>query len=256
MLNARSLFAGLALALLGANSASSAQTPARDPSARLREVLPADVAERILARIARARSRDLPATALEHRALKFAAKGVRPADIERSVAEHLERMERAKAALEKGRGTRASDDEIEAGAEVMRRGVDGSKVSELARTAPSGRSLAVPLFVIGSLVDRGLPSDSAHARVLARLTERASDADLERMQRDPPPQARGGNTNRPAETGRDLAATKRPGSAAGGARGSGPPSGVPANGGRRARPDHAGTAKPGTSGTGGQGRRP
>ena len=57
---------------------SIAQTPAKDPSARLREVLPADVAQRVLARIADARDHQLPAEALENRALKFAAKGVDP----------------------------------------------------------------------------------------------------------------------------------------------------------------------------------
>ena len=50
--------------------ASMAQTPARDPSARLKEVLPADVAQRVLARIAEARAHQLPAEALENRALK------------------------------------------------------------------------------------------------------------------------------------------------------------------------------------------
>src|SRR5450756_3215204 len=78
---------------------SSAQTPARDPSARLREVLPSNVAQRVLARIADARARQLPAAALENRALKFAAKGVAPTDIERSVNEQADRMEQARAAL-------------------------------------------------------------------------------------------------------------------------------------------------------------
>src|SRR6266513_3058517 len=83
--------------------ASIAQTPARDPSARLKEVLPADVAQRVLARIAEARAHQLPAEALENRALKFAAKGVAPRNIERSVNEQAERMENARAALETGR---------------------------------------------------------------------------------------------------------------------------------------------------------
>ena len=64
---------------------AGAQVPARDPSARLREVLPPDVATRVLARIADARAHQLPADALENRALKFAAKGVDPRSIERSV---------------------------------------------------------------------------------------------------------------------------------------------------------------------------
>ena len=214
---------------------SRAQTPAKDPSTRLREVLPADVAQRVLARIADARARQLPAQALENRALKFAAKGVAPKDIERSVNEQAQRMEGARSALSSGRGSSPAADEIEAGAEAMRKGVDGASVSRLAKDAPSGRSLAVPLFVIGSLTDRGLPSDQALQRVLTRLQARASDADLERMPGELPAQATSGQSNRPAETGRDFGQshkkpnTGRPATA-------GPPAGVPGNGGVKSNP--------------------
>jgi hypothetical protein len=229
-----------ALALLSVGASLGAQTPAYDPSARLREVLPADVADRVLDAIAKARARELPAQALESRALKFATKGVDPKSIEKSIDEQIERMAEAKDALQKGRGRKPADDEVTAGAEAIRKGVDGAKVSELAKTAPSGRSLAVPLYVIGSLIDRGLGSDAALQRVRERLQARASDVDLEHMPAELPAQAAAGQGNKPAETGRDLAATKRPGSAAGAGQGGGtaggPPAGVPANGGAGARP--------------------
>ena len=204
-----------------------AQTPANDPSARLREVLPADVAEKVLATIAEARVHNLPAHALEQRALKFAAKGVEPALIARSIEQQEDRMEKAKDALDNGR--KPSSDEIEAGAEAMRQGVDGTAVSELAKSAPSGRSLAVPLFVIGSLVDRGLPSDDALQRVLAKLQSRASDSEIEQI-----PEGLGPTQgNRPATAGRPA----NPGKALGTAKaGAGPPAGVPANGGKGAKP--------------------
>jgi hypothetical protein len=171
----------LMLAMPMATTALFAQTPAADPSDRLREVLPADVAERVLARIAEARSRELPAQALENRALKFAARGIAPADIERAINEHVDRQAQSRTALEAGRTERPRPEEVEAGAEAMRQGVDGEAVSALARSAPSGRSLAVPLYAIGSLVDRGLPSDAALQRVLERLQARATDAEIERM---------------------------------------------------------------------------
>jgi hypothetical protein len=215
---------------------SNAQVPARDPSARLREVLPADVAQRVLARIADARARQLPAAALENRALKFAAKGVNPKDIERSVNEQAERMESAKSALSSGRGSTPAGDEVEAGAEAMRKGVDGDAVALLAKSAPRERSLAVPLFVIGSLTDRGLPSDQALQRVLARLNARASDADLERMPAELPAQAGAGQTNRPAETGRDFGQSHKNARAKGRPATAGPPAGVPANGGAKSNP--------------------
>jgi hypothetical protein len=234
MSNVRALVL-LSLATALVVQSSSAQAPARDPSTRLREVLPADVAERVLSRIADARARQLPAQALENRALKFAAKGVDPKDIERSVNEQAQRMEAARFFLSTGRGSAAAADEIEAGAEAMRKGVEGSSVSLLAKSAPSGRSLAVPLFVIGTLTDRGLPSDEALQRVLTRLQARASDADLEGMPGELPAQGAAGRANRPAETGRDFGQshkkprTGRPATA-------GPPAGVPGNGGVKSNP--------------------
>jgi hypothetical protein len=227
------------IALLG-SATVVAQTPANDPSARLKQVLPADVAARVLAIVEKARSHDLPAEALENRALKFAAHGVNPDSIEKSVTDHESRMEKVRDTLQSARGHKATGDEIEAGAEAMRKGIDGAKVSALAKSAPSGRSLAVPLYVIGSLVDRGLASSDALERVEQRLKARASDHDLEQMPAELPSQAAAGQGNKPAETGRDLAGTKRPGSAAGagqsGGSSGGPPANVPANGGAGARP--------------------
>jgi hypothetical protein len=217
------------LATLIAVSGAVAQTPAADPSAKLREVLPTDVADRVLARIADARAHELPAAALENRALKFAARGVPANEIEKSVNAQADRMQKTKDAIEKSRGKKADGDEVEAGAEAMRKGVDGTKVSELAKSAPSGRSLAVPLFVIGSLVDRGLPSDAALQRVNEKLQARASDRELQQL---PGSVAA---AHKPAQTGQDLAATKRP-AGVGRPATAGPPAGVPGNAGKGASP--------------------
>jgi hypothetical protein len=227
------------VALLFWAGAVAAQTDV-DPSARLRQVLPADVATRVLAVIADARSRGLPADALENRALKFAARGVAPSAIERSVVEQEERMEQIRAVLQSARGRAPNGDEVDAGAEALRKGVDGAKVGALARNAPRDRSLAVPLYVIGSLLDRGLPSDAALERVQDKLRARASDRDLEKMAADVASQAaEGRGRGRGAEMGRALGETKRPGGAPGnGQNGSagGRPAGVPGNGGKPATP--------------------
>ncbi|MDH5235469.1 MAG: hypothetical protein OEW77_10960 [Gemmatimonadota bacterium] len=234
------LIQSLASVALGASmvlapSPAVAQTPAFDPSARLREVLPADVAERVLARIAEARARELPAQAIENRALKFAARGVAPSDIEQSVVQQVERMSAAKGILESARPTnRPSADEIDAGGEAIRQGVDGSAVSDLARSAPSGRSLAVPLFVMGSLVERGLPSDEALARVRDRMLARASDAELEALT-----PARNAAAGSAGQVGLDRAGAARPGGTPGGPTGAGTPrapTGVPQNGGKASAP--------------------
>jgi hypothetical protein len=228
-------YAALLLVIALSAQTSIAQTPARDPSARLREVLPADVAQRVLARIAEARAQQLPAEALENRALKFAAKGVDPNSIERSVNEQAARMQIARAALASGRASIPASDEIEAGAEAIRKGVDGPSVSFLAKTAPYGRSLAVPLFVIGSLTDRGLSSGDALQRVLARLKARASDLELEGMPGELPAQAVAGQANRPASTGSDFGQSHKPASAGRPAT-AGPPAGVPGNAGAKSNP--------------------
>ena len=213
-----------------------------DGTTRLRAVLPAAVAERVIARIAEARARDLPAEALEQRALKFAAKGVEPVRIEGAVVEHVGRLGRSKETLDRARGRRSSGNEIEAGAEALRLGIDGNSIAELARTAPSGRSVAVPLYVVGSLVSRGLPADSALARVRLRLAGRASDAEIEQLVLNPTSGA----------TGRARAAEVRsgsPGRASEGAtraqgRGAGAAA-VPRSGGARTKPDRV---LPGTAG--------
>jgi hypothetical protein len=228
----------IALQLLVAVSLAhsvSAQVTAKDPSARLREVLPADVAARVLARIADARAHQLPAEALENRALKFAAKGVDPRNIERSINDQAVRMASARAALITGRGSNPAADEIDAGAEVMRKGVDGASVSLLAKSAPRDRSLAVPLFVIGSLVDRGLPADQALQRVLTRLQSRASDADLEAMPGNAASNGNVGQGRPDGMTGREWGQSHRP-AGTGKPASAGPPAGVPGNGGSKSNP--------------------
>ena len=231
------------LAALGAlvlsGTRAEAQGAGRDPVARLRAVLPADVAERVIATVTAARERGLPSQALENRALKYAARGVAPEQIERSVMEHATRMDRAQAALAGARGgMRPGGDEVDAAAEAMRMGVDGAGVSTLAKSAPSGRSLAVPLFVVGSLVDRGLPSDEAIARVRDRLQSRATDAELERL-----PDADGPRGPRGPREGMRLGAERggvRDGSRRPGGPGQGMPGvrgpGVPQNGGPATAP--------------------
>jgi hypothetical protein len=234
------LMAGLGAVTLFAQDAVAQNATA---AARLREVLPAEQAERIIARIAEARRRDLPADALEQRALKFAARGVEPRDIERSVVEHAERMSRTRDLIQSSR-RRAESAEIEAGAEALRRGVRVGDVSALAKETPSGRSLAVPLFVVGSLVERGLPSDSALRRVNERLRARASDADLERMAREPGTPT--SSPRRPAETGREVSETRR--TTGGGGNGGGSSSGARPTGVKPTTP-----TTPRTGGTGGTG---
>lgn len=223
--------------MLGGNTAA-AQDVAGDPSARLAAVLPASVAQHVLALVRSARAEGLPADALANRSLKFAARGVAPSAIAQAADEQLARMRTSRDVLRSARSTPPSSDEIEAGAEAMREGVSGPDVAKLAQSAPSGRSLAVPLYVIGSLVSSGLPSSDALQRVEAKLAAHASDADIEAAGRD------AAASHRPADAGRGHGAgADQPGGVGAPAHGGGPPAGVPGNAGQHGRP----TVPPGQS---------
>jgi hypothetical protein len=202
------------------------QSQAYDPSARLSEVLPENIRDHVLAVIADARSRGLPAQALERTALKGVARNVPAADIERAVAAQSERLDRVQEALARVQNRRASGEEIEAGAEAVRKGADVEMLVQLATGAPSGRSLTVPIHVLGSLLAQDMPRKQALEAVLAKLEARAPDSEIAQL----PDQVASRPAGKPDVTGRDLAGTKRPGSV------SAPPAGVPANGGAGVRP--------------------
>ncbi len=183
---------------------------------RLRAVLPADVADQVIAIVTDATDKGLPGQAIADRALEGIAKGRSGTEVRAAAQALAADLAGAHDALARaGRTPDAS--EIESGANAMELGVDGSTVSALASSAPSGRSLAVPLAVIGALVNRGLPSDGALQAVLDRLKGRAArDADLVEM----PGEAglliaRG---YKPSDVGRALSVSR--------------PAGLPANSGR------------------------
>lgn len=144
---------------------------------RLAEVLPESVREQVLDRIEAARARELPEQAMANLALEGVAKGRSADEVLAAVELLVADMGRAQEAL-RAAGHAPAEGEIEAATTAMRMGVDGTSVSELARSGPSGRSLTVPLLVLGGLAERGLPSDEALAAVRDRLAARANDAEL------------------------------------------------------------------------------
>jgi hypothetical protein len=191
----------IAAALMFATVAS-AQT-ANDPSAQLRLVLPTSVADHVLATIADARAHSLPAAALEQQALRLSRKGAKPADVQSSVDRSARDMKQAKAALVNS-GRKPTSDEVVAGSALLGRGVDGTEVSGMAKSAPSGRSLTIPMYVIGSLMNRGLTSHAAIAKVSARLAQHATDKQLT-------DEANAyASANRPATANRDGGIAHRP----------------------------------------------
>jgi hypothetical protein len=143
----------------------------------LPELLPAQVSGQVLERVESARAEGLPVEAMAELALEGVAKGRSAAEVLAAVEALAADMSTAQDAII--RADRAPEDrEIEAATATLRMGVDRWMVSELAQEQPSGRSLAVPLLIVGSLVDRGLPSDEAVAAVRDRLAAGASDGEL------------------------------------------------------------------------------
>lgn len=224
---------------------AAAQSAVGESLVRISEVLPPDVARHVLAMISDARSENLPADALANRSLKFAARGIAPQDIARAADEQLARMRSARDVLRTARNTPPSGDEIEAGAEALREGVKGPDVAKLAQSAQSGRSLAVPLYVMGSLVSRGLPSDQALQRVQSKLAAHASDADIEASDADRVAASRGA-----ANEGRGHAEGRAGDEGEAGAITHGPPAGIPGNAGSHGRPSTAGRGHTPATGNG------
>jgi hypothetical protein len=208
----------------------------QDPVQRLAEVLPPDKAEQIIAIVTTARAHGLPGQAVALRALEALAKGRNAEEAGAAARAFAGELSAAQGALRAG-GRDPQAAEIEAGATAMAMGVDGKAVSELARSAPSGRSLDVPLLVIGALVERGLPADQALAAVLARLEARASNADLASLPGEAGRLIAAGH--RPAEVGRALGATR-----SGIAIPQGPPASVPRNNGLPDPPRRPDTPRP------------
>jgi hypothetical protein len=149
----------------------------QDPVERLGQVLPPEMAAQVMGRVESARAMDLPTQAIANLALEGVAKGRSAEEVLAAVELLVNDMGRAREALQAAGHTPASG-EIEAATSALRMGIDGADVSDLARSGPPGRSLAVPLLVMGGLAQRGLPSDQALEAVRARLTARAPDAEL------------------------------------------------------------------------------
>ena len=148
-----------------------------DPVERLAEVLPVDVAARVIEQVEAAQAQALPVEAVANLALEGVAKGRSGQEVLAAVETLVGDLGVARDALTAaGRAPEAG--EVQAAAAAMDMGVDAAAISDFARSQPSGRSLAVPMLVIGSLTERGLPSDEALGQVAARLSQQADDAEL------------------------------------------------------------------------------
>ncbi len=238
----------LSMALLLAPHLLGAQ---QDPVERLKDVLPTETAQQVLLIVTDAQARGLDGRSIANVALEGVAKGRSGEEVTTAAAVLVADLVAARGALAQG-GRTPDAFEVDAAVMAMRQGVDGAAISDLVSSAPSGRSLAVPLAVIAGLMERGLPPDVALSAVSQRLAAQASDLELVSM-----PAVAAGMTAQgmpPAQVGTELASGLAGFTVPVGAV---PipvalPPGVPQNGGAEARPPNlpgrpAGSELPGST---------
>ena len=177
----------VASSVLTASSATNPPADGGSASVRLKDALPHASAQRVLSAIASARSRGLPATILENRALKFAAKHVKPADIEDAIVADAEAMGKAQQLLVAAGRREPSAEEIDATAQLLGEGADSASIASLAKFAGAGRAVSVPLRVGAELVATSASPQETLARVEEKVRGGATDAQLEQLLDAPAP---------------------------------------------------------------------
>jgi hypothetical protein len=171
----RGVRAGALVAL--AIAAPAARAAAQD--ARLVAQLDAPTEARVSAVIERARAASLPVEPLVDKALEGARKHAPAARIIEAVTSLAARLDSGRVAL----GRASTEAELVAAAAALQAGV-GTRVLSQLRQERAGKSLAVPLVVLGDLVTRGVPHDTASALVLLVAHEGLGDETLLAIQRD------------------------------------------------------------------------
>jgi RNA polymerase sigma-70 factor (ECF subfamily) len=167
--------------VLAATGRADAESDGAAASTRLRKLLPHKSAERVIATIASARGHGLPATALENRALKFAARHVKPSDIEDAIVADAEAMTKAGQLLAAAGRRDPAADEIDAAAQLLGEGADSASIGALAKFASAGRSIDVPLRVAAELVATSASPRETVAHIEDRVRSGATDAQLEAL---------------------------------------------------------------------------
>ena len=157
----------------------AAATPAAAQDARLVAQLDAATQQRVSAVIERARAASLPVEPLVDKALEGARKRAPAPRIVEAVTSLAARLDSSRVAL----GTASTEAELVAAAAALQAGVGPRVLSQL-RQERAGKSLAVPLVVLGDLVTRGVPHDTASALILLVAHEGLGDETLLAIQRD------------------------------------------------------------------------
>jgi len=153
-----------------AGSASGQQTEgaeAERSQARLERALPPGDLDRIRAMARDLADEGIPPQLIRRKALEGIAKGVPPDRIVGVLEDYSVRLREARGLLGAGGVATADAPGLAAAAEAVRRGVPPEAIRGVAREAAAdgapegGRRLAVPLLVLGDLMEAGVPADQA-----------------------------------------------------------------------------------------------
>jgi hypothetical protein len=149
----------LLFALPGALTAQDARIE------RIRQAFPAEAVTRIEGILAQAQAAGVPTGPLIAKALEGAAKGVAADRVVAVLSSYSDGLRRSQVLIGPARGEAA----VVAGADALRRGVPPQTVQALAG-AHSG-DLAVPLVVLGELMEAGVPVEHAYQVVQEALSK-------------------------------------------------------------------------------------
>lgn len=125
---------------------------------------------RIEGALATALEAGIPVSLLESKVAEGKAKGVSMDRIAAAVEARMDGLMQALRVLEKAPIESITEADLAVAADAIQAGVDASTVLEVARTAP-GERRAVAIAVVADLVQLGLASGSALARVNAALAK-------------------------------------------------------------------------------------
>jgi hypothetical protein len=144
-------------------------------AARMRARLDPATAASVQALVDEAAAKGLPTHALFLTALEGAARGADPARILTVVRTQISALRIARTAL----SVHATEAELIAGASAVRAGVSGDSLGRL--HVSRGRSLVVPLVVMGDLIARGIPPAMASGALIATTQWQVPDKVLLRF---------------------------------------------------------------------------
>jgi hypothetical protein len=173
MVRGSRFLAAVSVALLATVHRAAAQ------DTRLAAQLDAETQSRVTLVIERARSASLPIEPIIDKALEGARKRAPNARIIEAVTTLAARLDSSRVAM----GSESTEAELVAAASALQAGVGPAVLTRL-RHERAGRSLAVPLVVLGDLVTRGVPHDTASALILLVAHEGLGDETLLAIQRD------------------------------------------------------------------------